>query len=189
MKLVPLQTVILSIGKLEDILSRDESAFNCHTNDDRRAWFAIDLGVWFYPTDYTLRHARGYGRSALRNWLFQVSKDGINWTTIWNHIDDQSLNEPGSTATWHMSSAILQEAEERAAVFSVTPREDEDPLDEKGDNNCSNATNVKVQPTTTPKGWRHIRIKQNGKNSSGQTHYLSISGFEVYGTVLGVCDD
>ena len=189
MKLVPLQTVILSIGKLEDILSRDESAFNCHTNDDRRAWFAIDLGVWFYPTDYTLRHARGYGRSALRNWLFQVSKDGINWTTIWNHIDDQSLNEPGSTATWHMSSAILQEAEERAAVFSVTPREDEDPLAEKGDNNCSNATNVKVQPTTTPKGWRHIRIKQNGKNSSGQTHYLSISGFEVYGTVLGVCDE
>ena len=36
----------LPYGKLEDILSRDESAFNCHTNDDRRAWFAIDLGVF-----------------------------------------------------------------------------------------------------------------------------------------------
>ena len=28
----------------------------------RNAWFAIDLGVWFKPTCYTLRHARGYGR-------------------------------------------------------------------------------------------------------------------------------
>ena len=29
----------------------------------RNAWFAIDLGVWFIPSCYTLRHARGYGRS------------------------------------------------------------------------------------------------------------------------------
>lgn len=63
----------LPYGRLEDILSRDASALNCHTNDDKRAWFAIDLGIWFLPTAYTLRHARGYGRSALRNWLFQVS--------------------------------------------------------------------------------------------------------------------
>ena len=31
----------------EDILSRDSGALNCHTNDDRRAWFAIDLGKSF----------------------------------------------------------------------------------------------------------------------------------------------
>ena len=34
-------------GKLEDILSRESAALNCHTNDDRRAWFAIDLGKTF----------------------------------------------------------------------------------------------------------------------------------------------
>ena len=28
-----------------------------------------------------------------------------------------------------------------------------------------------------------------GKNASGQTHYLSLSGFEIYGLVTGVCDD
>lgn len=28
-----------------------------------------------------------------------------------------------------------------------------------------------------------------GKNASGQTHYLSLSGFELYGTVNGVCED
>ena len=38
-------------------------------------------------------------------------------------------------------------------------------------------------------GWRHIRIKQMGKNASGQTHYLSLSGLEIYGTVSGVCED
>lgn len=62
----------LPYGRLEDILSRETSALNCHTNDDRKAWFAIDLGLWLIPNCYTLRHARGYGRSALRNWLFQV---------------------------------------------------------------------------------------------------------------------
>ncbi|XP_064113960.1 E3 ubiquitin-protein ligase HECTD1-like isoform X12 [Macrobrachium nipponense] len=138
----------LPYGRLEDILSRDVSALNCHTNDDKRAWFAIDLGIWFIPSAYTLRHARGYGRSALRNWMFQVSKDGMTWTTLYTHIDDCSLNEPGSTHTWH------------------------------------------IQPPQEEKtGWRHVRIQQTGKNASGQTHYLSLSGLELYGTVTGVCED
>merc|ERR1719228_2962843 len=103
----------LPYGKLEDILSRDASALNCHTNDDRKAWFAIDLGVWFIPTAYTLRHARGYGRSALRNWQFQVSKDGLNWTTLVDHQDDQRLTEPGSTATWKINYDTGVPEEER----------------------------------------------------------------------------
>jgi len=53
---------ILPYGSLEDVLSRDENPKNCHTKDDRNSWFAIDLGLWVYPTVYTLRHARGYGR-------------------------------------------------------------------------------------------------------------------------------
>jgi E3 ubiquitin-protein ligase HECTD1 len=138
----------LPYGKLEDILSREAAALNCHTNDDRRAWFAIDLGLWVIPSAYSLRHARGYGRSALRNWQFQVSKDGLNWFTLYDHQDDQSLNDPGSTGTWKLNP----------------------PPEEK-------------------QGWRHIRIQQTGKNSSGQTHYLSLSGFEIYGTVQGVCDE
>ena len=28
-----------------------------------------------------------------------------------------------------------------------------------------------------------------GKNASAQTHYFSISGFEIYGTVTGVCEE
>lgn len=138
----------LPYGHVEDILSRDPAALNCHTNDDRRAWFSIDLGVWIIPSAYTLRHARGYGRSALRNWMFQASKDGVIWTTLYAHVDDSSLNEPGSTATWTL----------------------EPPADET-------------------QGWRHLRLQQIGKNASGQTHYLSVSGFEVYGEITGVCED
>lgn len=87
-------------------------------------------------------------RSALRNWQFQVSKDGTSWVTLRTHKDDTSLNEPGSTATW-----------------SLSPPEDE------------------------KQGWRHIKIQQTGRNASGQTHYLSVSGLEIYGSVNGVCDD
>ena len=86
-------------------------------------------------------------RSALRNWLFQVSKDGKNWTTLYTHTDDSSLNEPGSTASW--------------------------PL----------------EPPEDSQGWRHIRLLQNGKNASGQTHYLSLSGLEIYGTVLEAVEE
>uniref|UniRef100_A0A8C5CSD8 E3 ubiquitin-protein ligase n=1 Tax=Gadus morhua TaxID=8049 RepID=A0A8C5CSD8_GADMO len=138
----------LPYGRLEDILSRDSSALNCHTNDDKNAWFAVDLGLWVLPSAYTLRHARGYGRSALRNWVFQVSKDGQSWTTLYTHVDDCSLNEPGSTASWPLEAS----------------------RDER-------------------QGWRHVRIRQMGKNASGQTHYLSLSGLEVYGTVTAVCED
>ena len=79
----------------------------------------------------------------------QVSKDGTNWTTLYDHQDDQSLNEPGSTATWHMPPQAAKESQ----------------------------------------GWRHIRLQQTGKNASGQTHYLSLSGLELYGQVTGVCEE
>ena len=110
----------LPYGKLEDILSRDAAALNCHTNDDRRAWFAVDLGMWLLPTAYTLRHARGYGRSALRTWQFQVSKDGVNWTTLVDHEDDQTLNEPGSTGTFKVCNAINACTLSRAVIYKST---------------------------------------------------------------------
>ncbi|GAB0092249.1 E3 ubiquitin-protein ligase Ufd4 [Sergentomyia squamirostris] len=138
----------LPYGKLEDILSRDSISINCHTKDNKKAWFAIDLGVFLIPTAYTLRHARGYGRSALRNWMFQMSKDGVTWQTLYTHSDDKSLVEPGSTCTWAIE--------------------------------CCPDESI---------GFRHVRIQQNGRNASGQTHYLSLSGFEIYGRVVSVCED
>ncbi len=48
---------------------------------------------------------------------------------------------------------------------------------------------VRKEYAEEKQGWRHVRIQMTGKNASGQTHYLSLSGFEIYGTVTGVCDD
>uniref|UniRef100_UPI00358EE47C E3 ubiquitin-protein ligase HECTD1-like n=1 Tax=Myxine glutinosa TaxID=7769 RepID=UPI00358EE47C len=135
-------------GYMEDILSRDSVALNCHTDNDVNAWFAIDLGLFVIPKAYTLRHAEGYRYSALRNWLFQVSKDGHSWLTLCTHTDDDSLDEPGSTATW--------------------------PLE---------------PPKSELQGWRHIRLKQMGRNASELTYHLSLSGFELYGAVTAVCED
>ena len=87
---------ILPYGNLDDILSRDESPKNCHTKDDRNSWFVVDMGLWVWPTAYTLRHSRGYGtRSAMRNWEFQVSKDGHDWLTLHTHENDTTLGDPG----------------------------------------------------------------------------------------------
>ncbi|KAI1706427.1 E3 ubiquitin-protein ligase HECTD1 [Ditylenchus destructor] len=36
--------------------------------------------------------------------------------------------------------------------------------------------------------YRFLRVAQNGKNSSNSTHFLSLSGFEVYGTIVDVVD-
>lgn len=64
----------LPFGRLKDVLSRDVNAVNCHTGDNKKCWISIDLGLWIVPSAYTLRHARGYEKSALRNWQFQVRK-------------------------------------------------------------------------------------------------------------------
>ena len=37
-------------------------------------------------------------------------------------------------------------------------------------------------------GWHYFRIQQNGTNASGQTYYLSLSGFEIYGKVTSAVE-
>ena len=46
-----------------------------------------------------------------------------------------------------------------------------------------------LEPPSDAEGWRHVRLQQAGKNASGQTHYLSLSGFELYGTVVGAVEE
>lgn len=41
-------------------------------------------------------------RFVLRNWQFQVFKDGINWVIFKIYKDDISLNEFGFTAIWFL---------------------------------------------------------------------------------------
>lgn len=55
--------------------------------------------------------------------------------------------------------------------------------------NLSSTASWPLEPPQDSEGWRHVRLQQAGKNASGQTHYLSLSGFEVYGTVIGAVEE
>ena len=66
------QTLNYFFNHSDDVLSRTGAAKNVHTSDDKNGWISVDLALWVIPSHYTLRHSRGFGRSALRNWLFQV---------------------------------------------------------------------------------------------------------------------
>ena len=123
-------------------------------------------------------------RSALRNWLFQVSKDGKNWTTLYTHTDDNSLNEPGyDTFTAHVfligTVEIWSGLTFKVLVLSLNFKLFY----------FSSTASWPLEPPQDSEGWRHVRLQQAGKNASGQTHYLSLSGFEVYGTVIGAVEE
>lgn len=135
----------LPYGTVHDIVAHDQT-LNCHTADKKGSWFSIDTGVWLVPSAYSLRHARGYSNSALRNWRLEGSKDGATWTALTTHSNDTSLREPGSTGTWP------------------------------------------VDPPADERGWRWFRLIMTGPNSSGSNSYLSLSGIELYGRVVGVHD-
>lgn len=46
-----------------------------------------------------------------------------------------------------------------------------------------------LNETDEKQGWRHFRLQQSGRTASKQTHYLSVSGFEIYGTINGPSED
>jgi hypothetical protein len=104
----------LPFGTLDDIFSRESSALNCHTNDKSDGWVAVDTGLMIIPTAYTLRHSKGYSRSALRHWRFEGSTDDKTWVTISTHANDTSLNDPGSTHTWQLEPQPDAEGNPRA---------------------------------------------------------------------------
>ena len=119
----------LPCGNLSDLLNRSPLPVYLRTNEAKDAWFAVDLGLWLEPTHYTLRHGRGSG--PLRSWLFQASRDGTIWSILRSHVEDTTLNAPGSTATWRLDQSadgkawryfrvsITAEMRNRKAVFAL----------------------------------------------------------------------
>ena len=57
------------------------------------------------------------------------------------------------------------------------------------DSFLSSVATWSLSPPEDGTGWRHIRVKMNGPNASGQTHYLSLSGLEIYGKMIGLADE
>jgi hypothetical protein len=114
----------LEFGKLEDIVSRESTPRNCHTKDQPSSWFAIDLGVWIWPSAYTLRHSTGYGKAALRTWQLEASKDGSSWKVLLSHQNDTSLQEPGSTHTWNVEAPTEAQGWRHVRILQTGPNAD-----------------------------------------------------------------
>ncbi|KAI6657623.1 E3 ubiquitin-protein ligase HECTD1 isoform X6 [Oopsacas minuta] len=87
-------------GFLSDFLSRDTTPHKSYIGNKKDSWLMLDLGLWFIPTMYSIRHAAGFENSGLRNWRFEGSKNGRKWQLLSKHENDSSLVHPGSTCSW-----------------------------------------------------------------------------------------
>ena len=76
-------------GRVDDLIGR-APAYAHTAGEEKRAWFAIDLGVHLIPSAYTLRHSRALGnastRTAPRNWTLLMSKTGGSTCDDWQVV-------------------------------------------------------------------------------------------------------
>ena len=97
----------MAVGQVDDLVGR--TAVNCHTNDDKRGWLVIDLGVFIVPSHYSLRYSKGFSKSAPRNWCFLMSRTGgpssADWDLLHTHSNDDRMKEFGATATWSLQDS------------------------------------------------------------------------------------
>jgi hypothetical protein len=77
------------------------------TKDVPSSWFSVDLGSRkCIPTHYTLIHGGSFEADILRNWYFQGSNDGENWTVLSRHHNDTSLHGKFATATFPVRGVL-----------------------------------------------------------------------------------
>lgn len=72
----------------------------CVGNSD--SWMAVDLGEGrLLRLDHYCLRSDNFDTYKLRNWNLQGTNDGVEWTTLRQHVNDQSLGDtPMSTAAW-----------------------------------------------------------------------------------------
>jgi hypothetical protein len=83
-------------GSIEDFVSWPcVSEDSSGTDNQPNSWMAVDLGMRRRLTvnHYALRHAYPDGDYCLRDWELQGSEDGVAWTTLRQHDDDETMEE------------------------------------------------------------------------------------------------
>eukprot|EP01083_Nonionella_stella_P232005 818828_1 len=80
------------------------NAHNYVSNDHKitKQYFTVDFGVKLKlkPNYYSLKHGDGDNSYCIRNWRFEGSNDGVEWTVLKNHENDCSLNVAYGTCSW-----------------------------------------------------------------------------------------
>jgi hypothetical protein len=69
---------------------------------ESNTWVAVDLGEGrSLRLDHYCLRSDNHATHKLRSWILQGTNDGVEWTTLRQHVDDQSLEDtPMSTAAW-----------------------------------------------------------------------------------------
>lgn len=106
--LIEVSASSIQIGEGAALVSR--AASTLQTLNRHLSWVKLDLGrgqpFRLQISHYTLAHCgRGVGvRRALRNWALQGSLNGVDWVTLREHVNDQTLAPiPLATGTWSVS--------------------------------------------------------------------------------------
>jgi hypothetical protein len=78
------------------------------TKNEPNSWVSVDLGKGrsLVPSDYCARHGRGDSWCRLQSWNFEGSNDGISYTVLRAHKNDNSLPaREFSVAAWKVEGA------------------------------------------------------------------------------------
>jgi hypothetical protein len=77
------------------------------TKDEKNASVSVDLKARSLVVSYyRLRHGYSDGGYRLRHWVFEGSNDGVHWTPLRVHENDDSLPDEGfSVAAWKVEGA------------------------------------------------------------------------------------
>jgi hypothetical protein len=72
-----------------------------YTDNIPGSWVSIDLKKNLVsPTFYSMSHRCAMNDFFVRNWRFEGSKDGMEWTIIREHVHDETLGPRGFSASW-----------------------------------------------------------------------------------------
>ena len=121
------------------------------------------------PTHYCIRHGRKDGGGCrLCHFRLEASLDGHTWTTLdERHSEAKDYKEGSYTRN---DSTLLPDAAFSTASFAI------------GGGAGAPKSGVAVVGGVQRRGWRHLRLLQTGKNSSGYDN-LCCAGFEIYATL------
>ena len=88
-------------GSVEDMVG-NKACRAASAGKEGGSWASIEFvdDVMVKPTQYTLTHNSLFDGLYLRNWVFEGSSDGEQWTLIKQHHNDQALNGAGQSHTW-----------------------------------------------------------------------------------------
>ena len=148
------------------------------------AWCSVDLGErWLLAPDYyKLRHGGCDGNFRLNNWELQSSNDGVDWTVLTAHVEDDSLPDHGfSVAGWPINPVHADAHAERALCADEDGGECADVVD--GDNGGrAGCPDSDAAHGHIGQSFRHFRIFLTGPCSSSYNN-IFCAGIELYGVL------